>query len=94
MKEIDVAKEWDKEDKESGMGLKDVMKLLNPKNLIKMSKEVNKGVLADLLGKKVVVEQASNGYIITLFRGKEEKILCKDISVVMKHLERFFEGRE
>ncbi len=87
--------DWEKESEDKNDGVMGMMKkLLNPKTLAKMTKDVSQEVMKGMITKRVLVDQASNGYILTFFRGKEEKILCKDLQDVMFKLQKFFEGGE
>ena len=88
--------DWEKEseDKNDGGMMGMVKKLMNLKNLAKMTKEVRQEAMKGMITKRVLVDQATNGYIMTFFRGKEEKILCKDLQEVMVQLHKFFASRE
>lgn len=87
--------DWEKESEDKNDGVMGMMKkLLNPKTLAKMTKDVSQEAMKGMITKRVLVDQATNGYILTFFRGKEEKILCKDLQDVMFKLQRFFEGGE
>jgi len=87
---IDVGKESDAKEQQQQKGL---MQLLNPTNLLKKAEQISKDMIGKSIPKKVLIEQASNGFFVTFATIEPIKKIYNNIKEVNKATELFFKRK-
>jgi len=87
-KQIDMGKQFHEEEKSQDFGIKQALSLLNPKKMQQMTQEMAEKSLENMQGKKMLIEQAQNGFVLTNTTNK--KVLCKDLKEVIQLIEVYF----
>ena len=87
---IDVGKGIAEDDKKR---VGNLMSMMNPQNLIKQATKISKDLIEKRITKKVVIEQASNGFLVTFFSIQEEKKVYSTLNQLNKDIEKFFKNK-